>query len=56
MMLQWDDLRFFSAFVREGSLAAAARFLNVEHATVSRRIASLEASLNLKLVDRRGRE
>lgn len=51
----WDDLRFFSAFAREGSLAAAARALGVEHATVSRRIASLEASLNMKLVDRRGR-
>lgn len=54
-MLEWDDLRFFSAFAREGSLAAAARLLGVEHATVSRRIAALEASLNLKLVDRRGR-
>lgn len=54
-MFDWDDLRFFSTFVREGSLAAAARALGVEHATVARRIASLEASLNLKLVDRRGR-
>lgn len=54
-MLEWDDLRFFSAFAREGSLAAAARMLGVEHATVSRRIAALEAALGLKLVDRRGR-
>jgi len=54
-MFDWDDLRYFSAFVREGSLAAAARSLGVEHATVARRIASLEASLELKLVDRRGR-
>jgi DNA-binding transcriptional LysR family regulator len=54
-MFDWDDLRFFSTFVREGSLAAAARTLGVEHATVARRIASLEASLDLKLVDRRGR-
>jgi DNA-binding transcriptional LysR family regulator len=54
-MLEWDDLRFFCAFARHGSLAAAARFLAVEHATVARRIASLEASLNMKLVDRRGR-
>lgn len=53
--LEWDDLRFFSAFAREGSLAAAARMLGVEHATVSRRIAALEAALGLKLVDRRGR-
>jgi DNA-binding transcriptional LysR family regulator len=54
-MFDWDDLRFFSTFAREGSLAAAARALGVEHATVARRIASLEAALALKLVDRRGR-
>lgn len=54
-MLDWDSLRFFSAFAREGSLAAAARALGVEHATVARRIAALEAALKLKLVDRRGR-
>ncbi|KUM43400.1 LysR family transcriptional regulator [Pseudomonas sp. EpS/L25] len=54
-MLDWDSLRFFSAFARKGSLALAARSLGVEHATVARRIATLEASLKLKLVDRRGR-
>ncbi|NVZ72581.1 LysR family transcriptional regulator [Pseudomonas costantinii] len=54
-MLDWDSLRFFFAFVHEGSLAAAARSLGVEHATVARRIAALEASLDMKLVDRRGR-
>ncbi|WP_213881809.1 LysR family transcriptional regulator [Pseudomonas sp. dw_358] len=54
-MLDWDSLRFFCAFAREGSLAAAARVLGVEHATVARRITALEADLNLKLVDRRGR-
>lgn len=54
-MLDWESLRFFSAFAREGGLAAAARSLGVEHATVVRRIAALEASLNMKLVDRRGR-
>lgn len=53
-MFDWDSLKYFSAFVREGSLAAAARSLGVEHATVARRIAALEASLHLKLVDRRG--
>ena len=54
-MLDWENLRYFSAFATEGSLAAAARHLRVEHATVARRIAALEISLNLKLVDRRGR-
>ncbi|VEA63793.1 Gcv operon activator [Serratia plymuthica] len=42
-------------FAREKSLSGAARSLQVDHATVARRIASLEASLALKLVDRRPR-
>ncbi|WJM36662.1 LysR family transcriptional regulator [Pseudomonas aeruginosa] len=54
-MFDWEDLRFFCSFAREGSLAAASRSLCVDHATVARRISSLEKSLNLKLVDRRQR-
>ncbi|MBA1203284.1 LysR family transcriptional regulator [Pseudomonas capeferrum] len=54
-MFDWEDLRHFCAFVREGSLSAAARTLGVDHATVGRRISSLEASLDLKLIDRRPR-
>ncbi|MEB5932402.1 LysR family transcriptional regulator [Pseudomonas mosselii] len=54
-MFDWDSLRYFNAFVREGSLTSAARSLGVEHATVARRISALEAALNMKLVDRRGR-
>lgn len=54
-MLDWEDLRHFHAFVRAGSLAAAARALKVEHATVARRIGALEQALALKLVDRRAR-
>lgn len=52
----WDDLRYFACFAASGSLSAAARDLGVEHATISRRILSLEADLNVKLVDRRGRK
>ncbi|WP_371265937.1 LysR family transcriptional regulator [Pseudomonas sp. NFR16] len=48
-------MRSFFAFAHEGSLAAAALALGVEHATVARRIAAPETSLNMKLVDRRGR-
>ncbi|HVY49000.1 MAG TPA: LysR family transcriptional regulator [Minicystis sp.] len=51
----WDDLRHFAAFVEARSLSAAAARLGVDHATVSRRLAALEASLGLKLVDRRAR-
>lgn len=53
-MLDWDDLRHFTALADDGSLSAAARRLRVEHATVARRIAALEASVGAKLVDRRG--
>lgn len=54
--MNWDDLRYFVSFAASGSLSAAARALNVEHATIARRIAALEADLNLKLLDRRGRK
>ncbi|QOL14849.1 LysR family transcriptional regulator [Dickeya dianthicola] len=54
-MFNWEDMRFFNAFVSAGSLSAAARKLGVDHVTVARRISSLEASLGLKLVDRRHR-
>jgi len=53
-MLDWDDFRHLLALAEEGSLSAAARRLAVEHATVARRIASLETRLGLRLVDRRG--
>ncbi|WP_028694053.1 LysR family transcriptional regulator [Pseudomonas cremoricolorata] len=54
-MFDWEDLRYFAAFVNAGSLSAAAKSLAVDHATVARRIAALEAALSLKLVDRRPR-
>lgn len=54
--MNWDDLRHFACFAEAGSLSGAARRLDVEHATIARRIAALEAELNLKLVDRRGRK
>jgi DNA-binding transcriptional LysR family regulator len=54
-MYDWEDLHHFAIFCREKSLSAAARRLQVDHVTVARRIASLEASLGLKLVDRRAR-
>ncbi len=51
-MDDWDDLRFFAALARGGSLSAAARALRTDHTTVARRIAALEARLALKLFDR----
>lgn len=51
-MLDWDDLRFFLALARTGSLSAAARELRVAQSTVGRRLASLEASLGVRLLNR----
>ncbi|PZO63918.1 MAG: LysR family transcriptional regulator [Paracoccus denitrificans] len=53
--MDWENLRHFAALAATGSLSGAARQLGVEHATIARRIAALEAALGLKLVDRRGR-
>lgn len=54
-MADWEDLHHFVTLAREGTLSAAARALRVDHATVARRVAALEQSTGLKLVDRRAR-
>jgi DNA-binding transcriptional LysR family regulator len=54
-MADWEDLHHFVTLAREGTLSAAARTLGVDHATVARRVAALEQSTGLKLVDRRAR-
>ncbi len=51
-MLDWDDLRFYLAILRSGSLSGAARSLHVAQSTVGRRLASLEASLGVRLLNR----
>ena len=51
-MLDWDDLRFFLALARHGNLSAAAKELHVAQSTVGRRLASLEASLGVRLLNR----
>ena len=50
--MNWDDLRFFLAVARFGTLTIAASYLKVDHATVGRRITSLEESMSVKLFDR----
>ena len=52
-MTDWDDLRFFLAVARSGSLSAAARALGVNHATVSRRLRALEERVGSQLFERR---
>lgn len=48
-MLDWDDLRFFLAVAREGTLSAAARSLRVTQPTVGRRIGAFEKRLGARL-------
>jgi DNA-binding transcriptional LysR family regulator len=49
---QWDDVRFFLAVARAGSLSGAARVLGVGHVTVGRRIALLEKRLGVTVLQR----
>ena len=51
--LDWEDVRYFVALARRGTLSATARDLRVNHATVARRVASLEAAMGRPLFDRR---
>ena len=51
--LDWEDIRYFVALARHGSLSGTARALRVNHATVGRRVASLETKLGCSLFDRR---
>jgi DNA-binding transcriptional LysR family regulator len=48
--LDWDNIRYFLAVGRSGTLSEAARDLGMSVATLARRIDSLEAQLNIKLL------
>jgi len=48
----WDDLRYFLAIARTGTLSGAARQLGVNHSTVFRRLGGLEETLGARLFDR----
>ena len=47
--MNWDDLRFFLALTREGTVSGAGRVLKVKHTTVARRISALEEQLGSRL-------
>lgn len=51
-MINWDDVRFFLAAARGGSVRAAAKGLTVNHATVLRRISQLEERLGTRMFER----
>lgn len=50
--MDWDDVRYFLALSRHGSVRAAGLALGVSHSTVARRVESLEEKLNVRLFDR----
>jgi DNA-binding transcriptional LysR family regulator len=51
-MNNWDDIRYFLAVTREGTVSGAAKVLGVNHSTVTRRIQSLEEKHGVRLFDR----
>ena len=53
--MDWNDVYFFTVLVEAGTLTAAAERLDVQHNTVSRRIARLERHLEVRLFDRIGK-
>ena len=48
----WEDLRYFTAVAQAGSISAAARQLGVNHSTILRRLAQLEAAMDVRLFER----
>jgi DNA-binding transcriptional LysR family regulator len=51
-MINWDDVRYFLAIARAGSVRAAAERLEVNHSTVLRRIGQLEESLGAQMFEK----
>jgi DNA-binding transcriptional LysR family regulator len=51
-MIDWDDVRYFLAVARGGSVRSAAERLGVNHSTVLRRIAQLEERLGAHMFDK----
>jgi DNA-binding transcriptional LysR family regulator len=52
LMIDWDDVRYFLATARGGSVRAAAERLGVNHSTVLRRIAQLEQRLGAHMFEK----
>jgi DNA-binding transcriptional LysR family regulator len=50
--MDWNDVRYFLALSRLGSVRAAGKTLEVSHSTVARRVEALEARLGTRLFDR----
>ncbi len=53
--MDWDDLRIFLQLARDRQMSRAGKALGVDDTTVARRVARLEATLGVALVQRAGR-
>jgi molybdate transport repressor ModE-like protein len=51
-MIDWDDVRYFLAIARAGSVRSAAERLGVNHSTVLRRIGQLEERLGARMFEK----
>jgi DNA-binding transcriptional LysR family regulator len=51
--MNWDDVRIFLAVARTGQILAASKRLGLNHATLSRRLTTLEEALKTRLFVRR---
>ncbi len=51
--MNWDDVRIFLAVARAGQILGAGKRLGLNHATVARRLTSLESDLKAQLMTRR---
>ncbi len=51
--MDWDDVRMFLAVARTGQILSASKRLGVNHATLSRRVTTLEERLKTRLLVRR---
>ena len=52
-MMNWDDLRLFQTIASSSSFTVAAGKLGINQSTVSRRLASMEKNLGVRLIHRR---
>jgi len=51
--MNWDDVKYFLAVAREGSISGGAKQLGIQHSTLSRRLRALEKKLGTQLIERK---
>ncbi|MDQ7050632.1 MAG: LysR family transcriptional regulator [Enterobacterales bacterium] len=51
--MNWDDVKYFLAVARQGSISAGAKQLGIQHSTLSRRLRALEKKMATQLIERK---